>query len=180
MIVSRTVIPISCLLVTGAVCLAQTPAAAPVPMAPYERPVPPQAPVARPVAPMAPMQVQVPLARPMPAPRAILDQDDLDRIREMAEQARDQALFAVPQLDQVDMERARQMAEDAKEQVKAAEKDLLLAQKDWEKSFKDSGGFGKGWGAGMDVTRFFRFQFRLEDSHGLRPEYEHRGEGPAK
>lgn len=107
---SRTFIPISCLLLTGAFAMAQTPAAAPAPQAP--------------TAPAAP----TPAARPAAAPRAIavtLDPDDLDRIREVAQEARDQveaARAAAPpvRLDQDTLDRIRYQADSVRVQAQAA------------------------------------------------------------
>ena len=86
MIDSRTLIPIGCLLVTGALALAQTPPPAPPPA---------QAPVAAPAYPAPPAPpAAAPTPQPAAAPRApaaLLDPDDLDRIRELAQDARDQA-----------------------------------------------------------------------------------------
>jgi hypothetical protein len=109
MIDSRTFIPISCLLLTGAFAMAQTPAASPAP------PPPPAPPVA----------AQPP--RPAPAPRAVpspLDQDDVDRIRELAQDAREQAVRALqtapPALDRDTLDRIREQAQAARDQAQAA------------------------------------------------------------
>ncbi len=112
MIDSRTFIPIGCLLVTGVFALAQTPPAAPAP-------APQPMPAAAPMAPAAP-QSPTPAARAMPAPRpaAILNADDLDRIREMAEDAREQADRV--RLDPEEMRRIREMAQDAAAQATRA------------------------------------------------------------
>jgi hypothetical protein len=158
MIDSRTFIPISCLLVTGAFALAQTPVAAPAPPAPPAVASPEARPAPAPMAPYA----ATPAARPAPAPRAptaFLDPDDQDRIREMVEEARDQAARAVrlappavdqdriremveeardqaaravrlapPVVDQDTLDRARQMALDAQDRILAAQDQILAAQ----------------------------------------------------
>ena len=100
MIDSRTVIPTTYLLLTGALALAQTPMPAPAPVAP----------------PAPPARVFV-----QPSPRAI-DPEAAQQLRDLAEQAREQAREAVAAAPavQIDAEQIRAMAEDARAQAEAA------------------------------------------------------------
>jgi tetratricopeptide (TPR) repeat protein len=119
------------LLVTGAFAMAQTPAMPPAPTAPPAV----AAPAARPApAPAAP-DVASPAARPAPAPRApaaFLDPDDQDRIREMVQDARDQATRALrtapPVVDRDTLDRAREMVQDAQDRILAAQDQVRTAQ----------------------------------------------------
>ncbi|HLK65912.1 MAG TPA: HEAT repeat domain-containing protein [Bryobacteraceae bacterium] len=150
MIVSRTLIPMSCLLVTGAVAWSQTPAAAPTPMIPMA----PRVAATPAAAPAAPAPAQA--ARPVPAPRAIMDPEEMERLREMAEDAREQASRAMAvappaQIDPEQMEHIRQMAEDARQQAWDA-----------QKFFPDAKIGGQGWGAGFGKENGnFNFDFKI-------------------
>jgi hypothetical protein len=98
---SRTVLPIGCLLVTGALGSAQTPPAAPVPPVPMAAP----APAAPPPAPAAARAYAV----------APIAPEDADWIREMARDAAEQA--KAYRLDSLDAERIREVVREAKERA---------------------------------------------------------------
>jgi hypothetical protein len=105
------------------------PAAPPAPPAPLEWDQTPE-PAAAPYPPMTPRafaptprptpapraaQAASPTPRPMPAPRALpMDQADIDRLREMADEARANAL------GQIDSDQMREIAEEAREKARAA------------------------------------------------------------
>jgi tetratricopeptide (TPR) repeat protein len=104
---TRTLIPIGCLLAAAAIGLAQVPAEAPpAPPSPVAAPAPPPAPTPPPMyiaqAPPAPAPYAtprpqiVPAPRPAAAPRAYaIDPADMDQLREIAQEARERAREAL-------------------------------------------------------------------------------------
>jgi len=161
MIDSRTFIPISCLLITGAFAMAQTPA------------VPPAAP-----APPAPAYA-TPAARPAPAPRAIiapLDAYDQDRIREMAEgRARPGAggdrRRPPIQLDRDTLDRIRDQAQAARDQAQEmrdqsqAMRDAYRVQLEAPMAPVGRGvGIGIGAGVGGGVNFAYNYNYNVNNT----------------
>src|SRR5437868_13880643 len=98
---TRTLIPIGCLLAAAAIALAQAPAEAPpAPPTPAATPAPPAPPAPPPMyiaqAPPAPMPYATPRPQAVPAPRPAfapraIDPLDYDQLREIAQEARERA-----------------------------------------------------------------------------------------